>query len=88
MGVIYERRVLDLEQKVKDLTECCHGMLDLIDELWVGNEAFEAALEGNVGNEKLIDVMKRRYGREAGQWKANHAQRKQELAALKVSRES
>lgn len=30
MGVIYERRVLDLEQKVKDLTECCHKMLDKI----------------------------------------------------------
>lgn len=51
-------------------------------------EALDAALQMQTGNERLIDVMRRRYGRECEQWRANHDQRKAERDAAVIERDT
>ncbi len=90
----------NLERGVRGLTEvaCTRMSADtyhrLTSDLAAANVALDAALQLDIGNEKLIDVMMRRYGREATQWRANHAQRKDErdaaladLAAARAERD-
>lgn len=50
--------------------------------------ALDAALNGQIGDERLIDVMQRRYGREVRQWQANHDERKQERDAARAERDA
>lgn len=45
-------------------------------------DALKASIAGSPTQVRLIDLMRARYGRETEQWKANHAQRKQERDEL------
>ncbi len=80
--------------EVGDFQAMRHAYRQLTSDLAAANVALDAALQLDIGNEKLIDVMMRRYGREATQWRANHAQRKDErdaaladLAAARAERD-
>lgn len=63
------------------------AILALLAEIGELEKALDAALQKDIGNEKLINVMRRRYGREARQWEANHEQRKQERDTLSAENE-